>query len=271
MSHDYLALQKKRIMSKKIGIVLCGGGVRGLCQIGVLQALEENGISPGYISGASIGAIIGLFYAAGIPPVEILEISKKSTMIRIFHPAISKKGLSNFNYLKGLIDKHIPFKQFEDLHKKLYVATTNLHRGTLDIFSEGDVVKPVLASAAVPLIFEPQEIDGEKHLDAGILNNVPVEPIRDHVDILIGNYVHGHGPIDNPESLNHWKGVFDRAATLSFWEKAAHSLEKCNFVIEPREVFKFSAFNKKDDEELFRIGYQETLKMIPAIKVSIEN
>jgi len=258
-------------MSKKTGIVLCGGGVRGLCQIGVLHALEENGISPGYISGASIGAIIGLFYAAGIPPLEILEISKKSTMIKIISPAIGKKGLSNLKYLKNLIDKYIPYHHFEDLKKKLYVATTNLHQGRPDIFSEGDCVKPVLASAAVPLLFEPQEINGEKHLDAGILNNVPVEPIRQEVDILIGNYVHMHGPIDNPESLDHWGGVIDRVATLSFWEKAARSLEKCNFVIEPREVFSYSAFNKKDDERLFRLGFEEAEKMIPDIKKAIDN
>ncbi len=256
-------------MSKKTGIVLCGGGVRGLCQIGVLHALEENGISPEYISGASIGAIIGLFYAAGISPLEILEISKKSTMIRVFTPTLGKKGLSNLNYLKGLIDKHIPHKNFEELQKRLYVATTNLHQGKLDIFSQGDCVKPVLASASVPLIFEPQEINGEKHLDGGILNNVPAEPIRPLVDILIGNYVHSHGPIQNPESLDTWKGVFDRSATLSFWEKASRSLEICNFVIEPKEVFKFSAFNKKDDEKLFQLGYQEAMKIIPEIRKSI--
>jgi NTE family protein len=256
-------------MPKKTGIVLCGGGVRGLCQIGVLQALEDNGISPEYISGASIGALIGLFYAAGIPPAEILEISKKSTMIRIFTPAIGKKGLSNFNYLKGLIDKHIPYKKFEELHKKLFVSTTNLNQGRLDIFSEGDCVKPVLASAAVPIIFEPQEINGDKHLDAGILNNVPAEPIRPKVDVLIGNYVHSHGPMENPESLETWKGVFDRAATLSFWEKASKSLELCNFVIEPKDVFRLSAFNKKDDEKLFQLGYDEALKMIPEIRKSI--
>lgn len=256
-------------MTKKTGIVLCGGGVRGLCQIGVLHALEENGISPEYISGASIGAIIGLFYASGKTPLEILEISKKSTMIKIFSPALGKKGLSNLNYLKGLIEKHIPQKRFEELNKKLFVATTNLHTGNPDIFSEGECMKPVVASASVPLIFEPQEINGEKHLDGGILNNVPAEPIRPLVDILIGNYVHSHGPIQNPESLDTWKGVFDRAATLSFWEKASGSLEMCNFVIEPKEVFNFSAFNKKDDDKLFQIGYDETMKSISEIKQAI--
>jgi NTE family protein len=258
-------------MTKKIGIVLCGGGVRGLCQIGVLHALEKNDIKPGYISGASIGAIIGLFYAAGISPLEILEISKKSTMIRIFNPTIGFKGLSNLNYLKNLIEKHIPYTTFDQLQKKLFVAATNLNRGTLDIFSEGDCIKPVLASASVPVIFEPQEINGQKYLDAGILNNVPVEPILGNADLIIGNYVHRHGPLEDASSLDNWKGVFDRAATLSFWEKDARSLEKCDFVIEPREVWKLNAFNKKDDEKLFNIGVEETEKMIPAIKEAIEN
>lgn len=257
-------------MTKKIGITLCGGGVRGVCQIGILHALEKHGISPQYVSGASIGAIIGVFYAAGISPLDMLEISKKSTMIKIFNPSINFQGLSNLNYLKNLLEKNLPCSTFEKLKKKFYVAATNLNLGKLDFFSEGDCIHPVMASAAVPIVFEPQKINGCSYVDAAIFNNVPVEPIRPQVDVLIGNYVHSHGPLEDDTMFNNWRGVIDRAASLSLWGKSKSRLAQCDFVIEPEKVFRFSAFNKKDDQALFDFGVEEAEKIIPDIKAVLQ-
>ncbi|MFP4472195.1 MAG: patatin-like phospholipase family protein [Bacteroidales bacterium] len=258
-------------MTKKIGITLCGGGMRGICQIGVLHALEKNGISPEYVSGASIGAIIGVFYAAGVSPLEILEISRQSTMIKIFNPTISLQGISNLKYLKTLLEKNLPFTTFEKLNKKLYVAATNLHKGRLEIFSSGDCILPVMASAAVPVVFEPQEINGEKYVDASILNNLPIEPIRPLTDILIGTYVHSHGPMEGDDLFNNWRSVIDRSVSLSLYGKSVRQLRQCDFVIEPEKVFSFSAFNKKNDQILFDLGVEEAEKIIPQIKKAIQS
>ena len=105
-------------MAKTVGITLCGGGVRGLSQIGVLHILEKAGISPDYVSGSSIGAIIGAFYADGFSPEEILEISKQSTMIKIFTPSLKFQGISNLNYLESLLKKHLRAGTFEELKKR---------------------------------------------------------------------------------------------------------------------------------------------------------
>ncbi len=250
---------------------MCGGGVRGICQLGVLHALEKNGISPEFISGASIGAIIGVFYAAGLSPLEILEISRKSTMIRIFNPTISFQGLSNLNYLKKLLEENLPFHTFEKLKKKLFVAATNLHQGKLEIFSSGDCILPVMASAAVPVVFEPQEINGRKYVDASVLNNLPVEPIRPLVDVLIGNYVHSHGPMEGDDLFNNWRSVIDRSVSLSLYGKSEKQLAQCDFVIEPEKVFSFSAFNKKDDQALFDLGAEEAEKIIPEIRKAFQS
>ena len=252
-------------MTKTVGITLCGGGVRGLSQIGVLHILEKAGISPDYVSGSSIGAIIGAFYADGFSPEEILEISKQSTMIKIFTPSLKFQGISNLNYLESLLKKHLRAGTFEELKKKFFVAATNLNTGKLDIFNTGELTKPVMASSAVPLIFEPQQINGYKYVDASILNNMPVEPVRPHVDILIGVYVHSHDAMQDPEKLSTWREVFDRAVSLSLWEKSKHQLEQCDFVIQPKKSAHHGLFNKKDDEALFKIGAEETEKHIPEI------
>ncbi len=257
-------------MPKTTGIALCGGGVRGICQLGVLHVLEQNGISPQYVSGASIGAIIGAFYAAGLTPLEILEISKKSTMIKIFNPTISFQGLSNLNYLRNVLEKNLPVSTFGEMKKKFYVAATNLSLGRLDIFSEGDCILPVMASAAVPVVFEPQEINGYQYVDAAIFNNLPVEPVRDKVDVLIGNHVHSHGPLDNDTRFDNWRSVLDRAASLSLWGKSKKQLSQCDFVIEPEKVFRYSAFSKKDDQALFDIGAEATEKVIADIKAATQ-
>ncbi|MBE9491292.1 MAG: patatin-like phospholipase family protein, partial [Bacteroidetes bacterium] len=181
--------------SNKLGIVLCGGGVRGLAQIGVLAALEKHGISPGYISGVSIGAVIGVFYAAGYTPEEMLEISKQGSLIRIFRLGIRKKGLSNLKYLHKMLKKHIKNDSFEGLGKKLFVCASNLNTGKYDIFEKGELFRPVMASAAVPIIFQPQKINDQLYVDGGMLNNFPVEPLKECCDKVIGVFVHNHDEV----------------------------------------------------------------------------
>jgi len=253
-------------MAKKIGITLCGGGVRGLSQIGVLHALEQNGISPEYISGASIGTIIGALYADGSSPEEILEIARQSTMVKIFNPSFKFQGLSNMNYLKSLLEKHLKARTFDQLNKNLYVAATNLHTAKTDYFSSGDLIKPIMASAAVPLLFEPQVLNGYKYVDSGILNNVPIEPIRPHVDILIGLYVHSHEEIKDPNAFNSYKSVFKRAFSLSIWGRSKRQLEQCDFFIYPIRSAEFGLFNNKDSEALFKLGIEAAEKHIPEIQ-----
>lgn len=253
-------------MAKKIGIALCGGGARGLSQIGVLHALDQHGLSPHYISGASIGTIIGALYADGTSPREIMEISKQSSMIKIFSPSFKFHGLSNLNYLESLLKKHLKARTFEELNIKLYAAATNLHTAKTDFFSSGELIKPIMASAAVPLLFEPQVINGYKYVDSGILNNVPVEPLRPQVDILIGLYVHSHDEIKDPNAFSSYKAVFDRAFSLSIWHRSKRQLDQCDFVIYPKKSAQYSLFSKKDDEGLFKIGIEEAEKHIPEIQ-----
>jgi len=253
-------------MGKKIGIALCGGGARGLSQIGVLHALDQHGLSPHYISGASIGAIIGALYADGTTPEEIMEISRQSTMIKIFSPSFKFQGLSNMNYLESLLKKHLRAKTFEELQKKLYTAATNLHTAKTDYFSSGELIKPIMASAAVPLLFEPQIINGYKYVDSGILNNVPIQPLKPQVDILIGLYVHSHDEIKDPNAFSSYKAVIERAFSLSIWDRSRRQLEQCDFPIFLKKSAQYSLFSKKDDEGLFKIGIEEAEKHIPEIQ-----
>jgi len=256
-------------MKKKIGIALCGGGARGLSQIGVLHVLDQHGLSPQYLSGASIGCIIGAFYADGTSPIDIMELSKQSTLIKIFNPSFKFHGLSNMNYIESLLKKHLKAKTFEELKLKFYAAATNLHTAKTDYFDSGELIKPILASAAVPLLFEPQVINGYKYVDSGILNNVPIQPLQQQVDVLIGLYVHSHEEINDPDAFSSYKEVFERAFSLSIWDRSKRQLEQCDFPIFLKKSAQFSLFNKKDSEALFNIGVEAAEKVIPEIKIAL--
>ena len=89
-----------------IALVLSGGGARGAIEIGVLQALYEHNVKVEAISGTSIGAIIGVFYSAGVPPLEMKKIMDSQRFIKIFHFAWSKKGLMSMNELLRMFKKY---------------------------------------------------------------------------------------------------------------------------------------------------------------------
>ena len=108
------------------GIVLSGGGVRGLAHIGVIKALEENGIYPTYITGASAGAIVGTFYAAGYPCEEILDFFHSTSMFSINNYTYRKPGLLDTDKFYKIFKKYFPEDRFEALKKSLYISATDI-------------------------------------------------------------------------------------------------------------------------------------------------
>ncbi|MCO6491230.1 MAG: patatin-like phospholipase family protein, partial [Phaeodactylibacter sp.] len=85
---------------KRIGIALSGGGARGIAHIGVLQALEDQGIFPEVLSGASAGAIVGALYASGKRPAEIMEFVRKASFFKMFKVSLPYAGLTKLTYLR---------------------------------------------------------------------------------------------------------------------------------------------------------------------------
>ncbi|MFO8129105.1 MAG: patatin-like phospholipase family protein [Bacteroidales bacterium] len=254
--------------NKKIGIVLCGGGVRGLSQIGILASLEEHGIVPDYVSGASIGAVIGAFYAAGYSPLEMLEISRQSSLIKVFRLSLSRKGLSNLKYLRRILEKHIKSNTFDALKKKLFISVSNLNTGRYEIFSEGPLFDAVMASSAVPIVFEPQYINGYVYVDGGLLNNFPIEPLKAHCDKTLGVFVHNHY---ETKTIDSWGSIVDRCLSLQLWHNSKNNIDECDFVIEPEKGYGYGVFKKKTDEELFRIGKEKTDEVIDKIRKKLNS
>ncbi|WP_273565712.1 patatin-like phospholipase family protein [Maribacter halichondriae] len=192
-----------------IGLVLSGGGARGIAHIGAIKALEEHGIYPSHIAGTSAGAVVGALYAGGCSWEEMLDFFKTTQIFSLNKYARNKPGLVDTDKFYDQFKSYLPKDSFETLQKPLYITATNLLDGTLKVFHRGELIRPVLASAAVPGIFAPVKIKNGYYVDGGALNNFPVDLIQMYCDRIVGVYVNPFEKIKSKTSstpITSWKG-----------------------------------------------------------------
>lgn len=246
------------LITKSIGIVLSGGGTKGIAQAGVLQFLEEKNIFPTKIAGTSAGAVVGALYAFGKTPKEIVSFFKSIYLFHWRHFTLSKAGLidseSFVPYFKAVFQE----AEIGDLKIPIQITATDMVSGRLKIFDKKTkIVAAVLASSAFPGILSPYEIDGKVYCDGGIINHFPTDILRGTADTIIGVYV---SPIQKIETkdLNSIKAVTTRAFDILTENSNTHKFGFCDWVIEPEKLSHYSTFetNKTKMDEIFLIGYQ---------------
>lgn len=238
----------------KIGLVLSGGGARGAAHIGVIKALEEEGIYPTHISGASAGAIVGGLYAAGISWSEILDFFKTITIFSTYRYARKKPGFLNSENFYDDLKTFFPRDNFDVLKKPLFVTAANIVEGTSKIFSKGELIKPIIASASFPGVFTPTEIDGDFYVDGGTLNNFPTEPLIPICDKIIGVNV---SPLKKVsiKDLKYTYSIVERAYKIKLAAESINKFSDCNLIINPQELVKYGTFNMNSIDAIFNIGY----------------
>lgn len=243
----------------KLGLTLSGGGARGIAHIGVLEALEKYGIVPGIISGTSMGALVGVFYAAGYSPKEILNLITSSSLYEVVNWHVPFSGLVNIKGVVKILQKHVGQDDFSALKKPFYCAVSNLNSGKLEIKSKGELFKWVMASISVPVILKPQIIDGNTYVDGGLLNNLPTAPIRDKCEFLIGVNVNYN---EHEEKVEGMQSVAERCFRLAIAKNIMGGIEDTDFMIQPPEVSTFSTFAFNKAEEIYKIGFECAEKRI---------
>ena len=259
-------MSAKQTNKLKIGIALCGGGARGIAHVGILKALEEAGIEPEFVSGTSMGAIVGAYYAEGLKPEEILDILSKPRFYKAFNIGIPYDGFTDLSYLKKLLTDNIKEDTFEALKKKLFVCVSNLNSGQYEIFGGGKLSTTVMASCAIPLLFKPVKIHNSLYVDGGLLNNLPMEPLLDCCDIIIGTNVNPNKPVEKVEGLLN---IGERCANLLIWENTRPRLRQCHIKLEIEEVFEFGTFDFKSAQQIYESGYLHTKAQIHQIEETL--
>ncbi len=239
----------------KIGITLSGGGARGIAHIGVLKALEEMGVEISVMSGTSAGSIVGALYAHGYKPEEILSIIQKVSVFKSVKPAWTWAGLLSLEGLKDVFLKYIPENNFEALKIPLTVAATDIKKGEIVYFSKGELIPCIMASCCVPAVFAPFSFDGKLFVDGGVLDNLPVKPIRKKCDLLIGSHCN---PIGSDFDGKNLRTIIERSLLMAINGNTQKSRELCDVFIEPPALSKFTGFGLSKAQEIFDVGYRFT-------------
>jgi len=172
---------KKEDKQLKIGLALGSGAARGLTHIGVLKAIEENGISIDYISGSSFGALIGGAYALGMSVEEIETIALQTNwklMAKIFAPTLSLSSLVNTKYLSDFLSTWFGNKTFDNLKIPFSAVATDIQTGKMVVLDKGDLLSAIRGSVSFPIIFSPVTIGRHKLVDGGLVNPTPVDIVK---------------------------------------------------------------------------------------------
>ncbi len=167
---------------KKFGLALGSGGSRGVAHVGFLQALEEAGIRPDYVTGCSMGSIVGACYCAGVSPQAMREavVDLKLTDIAAVNAApFHKNGLMKMTKARKRIVDLMGEKNFDELKIPFACVATDLIKGRVVVLDQGNVADAVIASSSIPGVFSPAEIGDHKMLvDGGILERVPTRELH---------------------------------------------------------------------------------------------
>lgn len=283
---------------QKVGLVLSGGGARGLAHIGAIKALEENNIPIDYISGTSVGAIVGALYASGysVEDMEKLFLSEDfqrwlSGRVDETYSYYYKKEIDNPSFFSFSFDTKDKFRlqlpsslinpiqmdyafmeifagasavannNFDSLFVPFLCVASDITANKERIFRRGDLGQAVRASMTFPFYFSPITIDGKVMFDGGMYNNFPSKEMHElfNPDIIIGVKISGnYPPPTEGDIFSYVKSIFTKETDYSII---------CNngVLIEPDlKNFGILEFNKM--KETYDIGYQAALEKISKIR-----
>ena len=247
----------------KVGIAFGGGGTKGFAHLGALKAFEENGIVFDEVSGTSVGSMVASLYAFGLSSDEMYEKAKKLKVHdiknnRLFFMPSGSEGIENF------IKNSIGDAHFEDMKKHLTVVAVDVVSGREVHITKGSVAKAVAGSCAVPGIFNPVEFGEYKLLDGGLQNTVPADVLRQngckYVISVDCNSTRGQGT-ESAKLVD----VILAAIRIMMKSNAVKGKMFSDVCIEI-DTSKYKSTSLDGAEEMYKIGYETTLKAIPKIK-----
>lgn len=279
----------------KIGLSLSGGGAKGLAHIGLLKALDSVGLDVDYVTGTSMGAIIGGLYSAGYsgneieeiayqldwdrllsnkPPFDMLILPQKNNVGKYFEiPIVDGKltlqrGLLESNELWMLLNElfypYLTTEDFSDFPREFRCVATDFETGDAIVLKHGNIVKAVRASMAIPGAFTPVEIDGKTLIDGGIIMNFPVSEVRNMgADLVIGSSV--TSPLLKSEDFNSPFQVITQLAFYTEKKDFQKQVESTDFFVDyPIEKFHTSSFSSAN--EIIEMGVRKGKEIFPELK-----
>ncbi len=279
----------------KIGLVLSGGAAKGFAHIGLLKVLEEAGIRPDYITGASMGSIVGGLYALGLNAKELEQIALSQNWELVLSNKIDLESINiiekknfdshflslhyqdgKFLFPQGLIDgQHLSLvlarlacsshfiDDFDDFPIPFRCVAVNLINGEVVVLDKGFLARAQRASMSIPSVFTPVELDDKLLVDGGVIRNLPAQEVIDMgADIVIGAYAGG-----TPANKEDMKTGIDILIQTSFLYGIADSEEQaqlCDIYVDVAADYNAADFDKV--QEIIDAGEREARIHLPAFK-----
>lgn len=215
----------------KIGLALGGGAARGFAHVGVIKALENQGIFPDIVVGTSAGSVVGALYAAGNNGFELQKLAHKLDESKISDWSLPDRGVLKGEALQQFVNDAVGQRPLEALKKPFAAVATDLRSGESVVFRTGNTGMAVRASATVPGIFQPVTIHGREYLDGGLTSLIPVRAARQMgADVVIAVDISAR-PGNQPV-----RGTLDillQTVTIMGQSLARYELKEADVVIRP--------------------------------------
>jgi len=234
------------------GIALSGGGARGFAHLGILKAFIENGLAPDIISGVSAGAIVGAFYANGYQPDEILEMFIEKRLFQLIRLTIPKEGLLKPAGFNELFNEYLKINDFSNLKIPLFIAATNINTGKIEYFSQGRLDEKIFASCSIPILLNPVRIGNQTYVDGGVVDNLPVKPLKGKCRKIIGINVN---PLYEDSRVKGIVHIAERIFYLNIVSNSREHIPDCDLYIEPQRLKGYGIFEISKAREMYEIGY----------------
>lgn len=276
----------------KVGLVLSGGGAKGLAHIGVLKVIDSLGIKVDYIAGTSMGAVVGGLYASGYSAKQLDSIFSNidiDALLQDYTPRESKtfyekrndeiyaltlpfnkfklglpsglsKGLYNFNLI-SLLTQHVSnIRDFNQLPIPFLCIATDAETGEKIVLDKGVLAQSIIASGALPTLYSPVEIDGRLLIDGGVVDNYPVEELRARgVQIIIG--VDVQDGLKTRDELKEVTSVLAQINNFSMIEKMEGKQKETDIYIKP-DIKGYSVVDFAKGKEIIYKGNQKANEFI---------
>jgi len=251
----------------KIALVLGGGGTRGFAHVGVIKALEVQGIVPDIIVGTSVGSAIGALYAAGYTGFQLQEMSIPMKEERVLAWSMPNRGLFTGKPLETFINQAVKNAPLEKLRRTFAVVATDLASGEKIIFRTGNTGIAVSASCAVPGVFQPVVINGRSYVDGGLVRPVPAGEAR----ALGADFVIAVNISNLPQNNKTETTVDVLMQTFDIMSQTINRYELLNADVVIRPVTRAIAQGSLDDRHLAILeGEKAVAAILPELKNKLE-
>lgn len=255
----FVCLCKNLTKMKELGIAFGGGGARACAQCGAVQALREYGVKPDIVSGTSAGAIMAVLYSAGLSSQQLVDLFEGLDFFKdIVTPEVPRGGMFSSAPLLALLRSILPYKNLEDLPVTTYVVASDLEKGCVKIFKEGEIAPRVVASCSIPIIFTPIKIDGAHYVDGGVFQNLPVPAIREECRKVISfSLLH----LEDEKYHDNLISVANRSFNMILASNELADMRLSDLDVK-LDTSGCNAYDLSKLEILFKRGYRQTCEML---------